>query len=389
MLVFTHSVLTEGISFALLCAATAELVKIAKFDGAHRAALARFYLLIGLASLIKHVFIVFIGAPLGCVLIMFLSHDTRKRLVVQRRLLVEARYLLFGLVAVVLVNHFVTNEAMRLFDIEPRSVVGRAFVYRLSPGRMQGEVEFGTHQFFQSDAERSSIIQELKKRTEDDTLRRVIDIVGRTPNPWVEPWNAVERFVTTECVADVCKQQHPWVVTDELLNSVARHSIVSTDIRLWRDVGLRTLQLVSPLLTDAKIAFESPSPSLNESIVGLSSSTLSSYPLQFGRDFGEAIAADYIFAELNGLLALLAVVLVILRARRILVVPITLLASGLIYALAVSVVTVYVPRYGDVVSLIGVLATLVAVLDFASLDDDIPRDAGGCCIPKRWRSHKA
>src|SRR5262249_13817484 len=151
-------------------------------------------------------------------LIMFLSRRTRKQLV-QSRLPVEAKYLLCGLVAVVLVNQFVKTEAMRLFDIEPRSAIGRAFVYRLSPGRMQGEVELGAHQFFHSEAERSSIIDELKKGAKDDTLRRVIEIIGRTPHPWVEPWNAVERFVRTECLADVCQHQHPWIVTDKLLNS--------------------------------------------------------------------------------------------------------------------------------------------------------------------------
>jgi hypothetical protein len=363
MMVFTHSVLTEGLSFAFLCAATAELIKFSKFDGSHRVALARFHLFIGVASLIKHVFIVFVGAPFGCVLIMLLSRHTRKQS--QSRLRVEARYLLFGFVAVVLVNQFVTNEAMRLFDIEPRSAIGRAFVYRLSPGRLQGEVKLGAHQFFYSDAERSLIIDQLKKGATDDTLRQVIEIIGRTPNPWVEPWNAVERFVTTECLAVVCQQQHSWIVTDKLLNSVARHSIVSADPRLWRDVGIRTLQFVSPLLTDANVVFDTPW--LNETVVGLSSSTLGSYPLQFTRDLDVLIVAGNILSELGGLLALLAVAIITLRMKRILVVPTTLLASGLVYALAVSVVTVYTPRYGDVVCLIGVLATLVAVVDLQAL----------------------
>jgi hypothetical protein len=386
MLAFTHSVLTEGLSFALLCAATAELIKFSKFDGAHRAALVRFYLFIGTASLIKHVFIVFIGAPFGCVLITLLSRHTRKQLV-QRELLVEAKYLLLGLVGVMLVNQFATNEAMRLLDIEPRSAVGRAFVYRLSPGRMQGEVKLGAHQFFHSDAERSSIVEELKKGAKDDTLRRVIDIVGRTPNPWVQPWNAVERFVTAECVADVCQQQHPWVVTDRLLNLVARHAIVSADPRLWRDVGLRTLQFVSPLLTGANFLFEPP-PRLNETVVGLSSTTLGSYPLQFGRDLDVVIAAGNIFSELGGLLAFLAIAVISLRMKRVLVVPTTLLASGLIYALAVSVVTVYIPRYGDAVCLIGVLATLVVVVDLQAWMGISQATLGRVAFEKRWRSHE-
>jgi hypothetical protein len=364
MLVFTHSVLTEGLSFALLCAATAELVKFSRFDGRHRAALARFYLLIGIASLIKHVFIVFVGAPFGCVLVMSLSRHTRERLV-QGQPLVEAKHLLFGLVGVLAVTQVMTNEAMRLMDIEPRSAIGRVFVYRLSPGRTPGEVGFGAHQFFRSDAERSAIVEELKERADDDTLRRVIDIVGRTRKPWVDPWNAVERFVTTECLADVC-QRHPWAVTDELLNSVARHAIVSADVRLWRDVGLRILQFVAPMLVDSerqwaicqRIGCES-----NETVVGLSSSTLVTYPLRIERDLGLVIAIGYIFAELGGLLGLLAVAVITVRMKQILVIPTTLLASGLIYAIAVSVVTVYLPRYGDVVWLVALLATIVAVLE--------------------------
>jgi hypothetical protein len=380
MLVFTHSVLTEGLSFAFLCGATAELVKFSRFDGSHRGALVRFYLLIGAASLTKHAFIVFIGAPLGCVLIMFLSRHTRKQLVSQRQFLLEATYLLFGLAGVILVSQFVTNEAMRLFDIEPRSAIGRAFVYRLSPGRLQGEVKLGAHQFFHNDAELGSIVEGLKKGTKDDALRRVIEIVAHTPNPWVEPWNAVERFVTTECLADVCQQQHPWVVTDKLLNSVALHSIISPDPRLWRDVGLRTLQFVSPLLT-GNVVFDSPG--LNETVSGLSSSTLGSYPLWFGRDLDVVIAAAKIFSELGGLWALLAVAVITLRMRRVLVVPTTLLASGLLYAVAVSIVTVYLPRYGDVVCLIGVLATLVSVGDLVRQDEEIPGFARAVALEKK------
>jgi hypothetical protein len=379
MLVYTHSVLTEGLSFALLCAATAELVKFSRFDGAHRAALVRFYLFIGAASLTKHVFIVFIGAPLGCILIMFLSRHTRKRLVAQGEPLVEAKYLLFGLAGVILANQCVANEAMRLFDIEPRSAIGRAFVYRLSPDPDPD------HQYFRTDAERASIVEELKKGVEDDILRRVIEIVGRTPNPWVDPWNAVEGFVANECLADVCQQQNSYVVTDKLLNSVARHSAISADLRLWREVGLRTLQFVSPLLTDGERTWQeirsyfgnhSFELSLNEEIVGLSSSTVSSYPFQLGRDLGLLYFVRDIFTELGGgLLWLFPVAVVTLRMKRILVVPTTLLANGLIYALALSVVTVYIPRYGDVVSLIGLLATLVAVMDLLCPDEEIPSDA--------------
>jgi hypothetical protein len=368
LLVFTHSVMTEGLSFALLCAATAELVKFSRFDGGHRAALARFYLFIGAASLIKHVFIVFVGAPLGCVLIMFLNRRTRKQLV-QGQPMVEAKHLLLGLVGVMAVTQVVTEEAMRLFDIEPRSAIGRAFVYRLSPGRMQGEVTFGAHQFFRSDAERSSIVEEMKEGAEDDTLRRVIDIVGRTRKPWVDPWNAVERFITTECLADICLQQDPRAVTDKLLNSVARHAIVSADVRLWRDVGLRTLQFVSPMIVDSERAwfhvqfFANRPQMLNETVVGLSSSTLVTYPLRIERDLGVVIGIGYIFAELGGLLGLFAVAVITVRMKQILMIPTTLLASGLIYAIAVSVVTVYLPRYGDVVWLVALLATLVAVLE--------------------------
>jgi hypothetical protein len=124
------------------------------------------------------------------------------------------------------------------------------------------------------------------------------------------------------------------------------------------------LQFVSPLLTGG-VVFDS-SPPLNETVAGLSSSTLDSYPLQFRRDLDVVVAADNIFSELGGMWALLAVAVITLRMKRVLVVPTTLLASGLIYALAVSVVTIYIPRYGDVVCLVGVLATLVAVADLLS-----------------------
>jgi hypothetical protein len=280
---------------------------------------------------------------------------------------------LIGVVCVQVATLFVANAIMLSRGVEPRSILGRAFVYRLA----EGSLSAWPGGVFMTRDEHDELIRRLKSSTTDEVLLRTIDIVATTSeNSWVPAFNRVQDEVAA--CASCCnwaknKSKCRWAESDRRLNQVARLALLSFDPVLMRDGALRTGQALAPFFVSppfypdpAWLSWKRLSDSW--SLAGSSrerfdgTAMVSHFPWHLGTDFSIIIN---LAQQLRGIMVLAAIGLLAILlpiARNAIPVCLGLLSAAIAYAAMVSLVTVYVPRYGLPLDLSALFAILVATI---------------------------
>ena len=382
MFVYTHSVLTESISFALFIFAAAEMGRIARSSDGQRSALIRFFIFIGLSVLFKHVFVIFAGMPIGWLLIMSLTKENRAQLA-QRFGLAEAKILIGGLVAVLFVPLWMNNMFMKYYDIEPRSILGRAFVYRLSDGMQFNNPQHERHkraQFYENSAARKAIIDDLIVKTSDETQKKALRVLAEAKGPWVDPWNGVYRLVQLECQKRPCNRSL-YAQTDIVLNQIARDAIFTTDPRLWRDSLMRTAAYLLPasvtplrsieVLKLLKNPFSFSRVKINnlssKIYPGLNFDTLSGYYMYISGADNFFTIIKLAMYEIFFVIILFSIFISSLVFRRVFPLPIAFVGGACLYAICVSTVTTFIERYVDVLMILYLLALIALISEISQI----------------------
>src|SRR5262249_28109297 len=108
----------------------------------------------------------------------------------------------------------IADVIMLSHNVEPRSKLGRDFVYRLGEGSRSA----WPAGVFMTRDEHDELIRRLKSSTTDEVLLRTIDIVATTPeNSWIPAFNGVEDQVAGWENESRCR----WAEAARQLNQVA------------------------------------------------------------------------------------------------------------------------------------------------------------------------
>jgi hypothetical protein len=277
---------------------------------------------------------------------------------------------LIGVVCAQVATQLVADMIMLSRDVEPRSMLGRAFVYRLAESQLDYDKLFMTRD------EHAELIRRLKTSTADEVLRRTVDIVATTQeNTWSTAFNRVTYEV--DACANCCKGSSNtsrclWAETDRRLNQVAWLALLSFDPVLMRDAALRTGEVLAPPFyphqtwpswgqppswEQLRLRVDPPS---NERFDG--PAMVKHFRWHLGTDFSIVVN---LAQQLRGVMVLAAVGLLTILlpfARNAIPLCLGLLSAAIAYAAIISLVTVYVPRYGLPVDLLALFAILVGII---------------------------
>jgi hypothetical protein len=294
--------------------------------------------------------------------------------------------------------------------VKPHSSLGRAFVYRLAEGSLSTPFLTREQQggVFMTRAEHDELIRRLKASTADEVLLHTIDIVATTPDySWVPAFNRVQdevavcartgsavsfreqfygrlaqgamigagevlgarRYADDEGNESRCR----WAETDRRLNQVAWLALRSFDPVLMRDAALRTGEVLAPFFVMPPFYPDSawlnwkqlgktwtfPAPS-REGFDG--PAMVKHFRWHLNTDFGIIIN---LAKQLRGIMVLVAIGLLAILlpfSRKAIPLCLGLLSAVIAYAAMISLVTVYIPRYGLPVDLFALFAILVAII---------------------------
>lgn len=345
----TNAIVSESLAAPALYCALAEAVPVLVWRRRERRYIALFALWMGIAALIRHPLVV-----LAAVLPIGLFLDGIRALVLRARLQTTIRALGVSLaaIAVVIVGVSVVELAVEnALGVEPFSVPGRAFTYRLAFADLNNGMLPGLDQ-----ASLRDVIEKMKRSTDDPQLRQTIDLVAAI-EPWHETWiKVISQVAAPHCTG--CRAQRINGNADRLLNRVMMLALLGDYPSLWKDALLRTGIFLHP----GNAYWTGQSMQLTASGTFDPAAIEGSF-LWPGRDFEALLRPSAMFLGRNLFLAacVVAAVLVVLRRRWALFSCSALLAAAL-YALATSVVTVYVPRYAlpiEQISLVVLLAALI------------------------------
>jgi hypothetical protein len=287
------------------------------------------------------------------------------------------------------------------------------FVYRLEEGSLSTPLLMRQQQggIFMTRAEHDELIRRLKASTADEVLLHTIDIVATTRDySWVPAFNRVldevaacarcckpgsavkfreqfyerlmqgtmiglgevvgaRRYADDERNESRCR----WAETDRRLNQVAWLALRSFDPVLMRDAVVRTGEVLAPFFVMPPFYPDSawfswkalgqtwtfPAPS-REGFDG--PAMVKHFRWHLNTDFAIIIN---LARQLRGIMVLVAIGLLAILlpfARNAIPLCVGLLSAAIAYAAIVSLVTVYIPRYGLPVDLLALFAILVAII---------------------------
>jgi hypothetical protein len=368
-----HSVLTEAPMVIFLLLAMGSAVPILLYGEWALNRVVWFFVWIALATLSRHAaiaFALFLPAGLAWQAIgEWLSGRQCFARVTAQRITIA----LIVVVCAQLAVSLIADVIMLSGKVEPRSVPGHFFVYRLAEGS-RSAWPGGT---FMTRDEHDELIRRLKSSTTDEVLLRTIDIVATTPeNSWVPAFNRVQDEVAA--CASCCnwtkkKSKCRWAETDHRLNQVARLALLSFDPVLMRDAILRTGQMLAPFLVSPPF---DPDPrwvnwkwlSTPWDLTGQSTkrfdgpAMVKHFRWQLGTDFSVIIN---LAQQLRGIMVLAAIGLMAILlpfARHAIPLCLGVLSAAIAYAAMISFATIYVPRYGLPLDLLALFAILVAIV---------------------------
>jgi len=319
---------------------------------------------------------------------------------------------LIGVACAQVTVSLVANGIMVWRHVKPHSSLGRAFVYRLAEGSLPTPLLTRQQQggIFMTRDEHDDLIRRLKARTADEVLLRTIDIVATTSDySWVPAFNRVQDEVAA--CAHCCKpgsavglrkqlylrlaqgvmigvgevvgasrqaedernqSRCRWAETDRRLNQVAWLALLSFDPVLMRDAALRTGEVLAPFFV--KPPFYPDSAWLNwKQLTHVWTPNLPSTERFDGpamvKHFRWHLGTDFeivtnLAQQLRGMMFLAAIGLLAILlpfARNAIPLCLGLLSAAIAYAAMISLVTVYIPRYGLMVDLLALFAILAAI----------------------------
>jgi hypothetical protein len=375
-----HSLLSEAPTTIFLLMALGSAVPILLYGDWGLNRVAWFFVWIALATLSRYAAIAFAFLlPAGLAwqaICEWLSHRTRIAHTTLKRMAIA----LIGVVCAQIAVSLIADKIMLWRDVEPRSSLGRAFVYRLAEGslsKLPGDDPPGFGRVFMTRDEHADLIRRLKASTTDKVLLQTIDIVASTPEySWVPAFNRVDYKVTT--CASCCKHVRnetrcQWAETDRRLNQVAWLALLRFDPVLMRDAALRTGEILAPFFVRPPFY---PDPAwfswkgLSHSWKTEKVSTERFDAPAMSRHFRWHLGTDFrivinLAQQLRGIMVLAAIGLLTILlpfARKAIPLCLGLLSAVIAHAVMISLVTVYIPRYGLPVDLSALFAVLVAII---------------------------
>jgi hypothetical protein len=356
-LMAAHSILTESVCLAALYAASAEVVRITVRNERMIPACIWFCGWIAIAFLTKHIGIMF-GAMLPAAL---LTRCVRSWWVTDRpAVAANMRGIALacgGLITVALGILQVENATMRALGIEPRSILGRAFVYRLS-----GAVS--TYLYLTAD-ELKAVISRLEAGTKEAQIARDLRLMYTDPAPWVGAYQAVLLEVQQAC--PTCPSGKIHAQADRRLNAASAYALKSMDPDLLRDAVLRTAVYFVPTLHTGSLypfaiwgwgepyLYDSKREQFNPAHLA---TWFAVGPRFAWRANAAADGMTNSIGFASAAVALMTLLIPALR-RRLLPAATGLFAGTLFYAFASSVVTVWTPRYSALVGITGLVSVVL------------------------------
>jgi hypothetical protein len=343
----THGIQTESLVIPATYAAAAEAVVFLAAPAKGRLAAFMGWTLV--ASLARHPAIL-LGALIPIALfagiaMAALARDWRGA----RLYAIYLAWACAGLVGVQAASMLVNYFALRSIGAEIASVTGRAFTYRLSreylhvlPGLVGGRLD--------------RVVERLKATATDPDLANDIEVVANTPAPWTGPYNAIQNAVRAKC--PLCSQAEVNAEVDRRLNRVMLHALLTPHRDLAWDVLLRTRDFLadSPGKTQIFGMEERPLPTFNP----FEHFLWKGRDIEFGLSPYAAFLRVYLF---RAAVVVVALSFLIGTPRSARLLSLGLLGAAVMYSFMVSLVTVYIPRYGlfvDQLALIAVVASVIA-----------------------------
>lgn len=244
---------------------------------------------------------------------------------------------------------------------EPRSAVGRAFVYRLSPGSIAHSEARGWPTYLPGYDRRSlaATVERLKARTDAETAK-VLDIIATAPTPWVGAFAGLVAENKRRCPE--CTQAQLQARTDRDLSRVMMLATLDPDPAYLADTLLRIGQYLLPFHVDhskTRVAREfaaNPWFSYADIVAG--------FPV--GWEAIEQAIGPLLVALRSWAFPLCVLIVAWARLRRrepaMAALALGCLATAVVYAALMSVVTVYIRRYGLFVDQLALAAAMIAGL---------------------------
>lgn len=359
---FAHGLFTEGLATPLTLLFLGALLRLHR-DGLTKGVALALALSLLAASLSRHALLVLGALPVAYVLItavLSLGKSTRPIAVPQTILLV---------LAVALVNSGLTRYVTFLLDAQQVSALGRPGVYRIQEAYALLPA-----------SERDAWLDSIGARTEDPAVRAALPLMARTPNPWTGPSGAI--------LADPgFWGHHP----DEILNEGFKTFVSTPDpviLRQWRNELVRAILgtgsagycpgQVSCLFQGSAQSLESvfpAEPRYAYAVVGTGAEhpesaaeyrALAVHPLTRFLDLLLPLTPLHRLLFLIGSFGLAVWAVVRVRELRFGALAATLWIGAAVYALALTFVTVVLPRYLSPIDLLIWLANAASLVALAA-----------------------
>ena len=355
---FAHGLMTEGLANPLMLAFLGALLRLHR-DGLTRVVALTLGLTLLAVSLSRHALIILGGLPVAYLLILAILSRGRAA-----GLKAVAQALLLA-VTVWAANNAVNGYISLLLDAQQTSIVGRVGVYRIQAAYDR-----------LPPPERAAWLASVGARAQDPAVVTALPLLAQTINPWTGPRDAI-------AATPALFGMHP----DALMNAGFRAYAYALDPIAWQQWGRELVHAVLgtgvPGYCPGQIGclFDGSAVSLDTvfpaeprylgSIVGTGAEhpesagvyrALSAHPLTRVLDTLLPLLPwiRLPFLALSLTLALTAVVLT--RDRRLGALVATLWLGALAYALALTFVTVVLPRYLSPIDMLVWLANGVALV---------------------------
>jgi hypothetical protein len=359
----THSLLTEALVTPALFAAFAEAIPLLVWRNGSIWHLALFFLWVAIAALVRHIGILLgLMLPTGYVLEALYRACKKDRIGALRGARAFAACTV-GMVVAALLVHGTSVLVMRSLDIEPRSILGRAFVYRLTPGSLG----VGAGGIFVGHDEFMGMLERLKARAVDPDIVATLRIIETSGYTWVDPFNRVQKHLESKC--PTCATPIDiWAQTDDLLTRTALYVLLTPDWVLFKDATVRTAYSVAPGLVD-------PSRAIAPQLSGWRTADLSSvaatkqfdaralqssFVWRAAADLGIVISAVLKMRMLTVPTCFAAALAFLFWARQAAVLIFASFLTIIALAAAGSLSTVYLVRYGILLDQIAIVAVVFA-----------------------------
>jgi hypothetical protein len=363
-LLFVHALQTEGLLTPLVVLAIRAALDLPESIWTGRRRWSEFLGLSLAIALVRYPAIVIAGLPTVIFGLRALSDLFRTRWPALRR---DMRIMAASIIAaggVVAVAAGLSTAFMLAIHVEPRSAAGRAFMYVLAsdlPDALFAEAHPSV-----SRAEFAAFVDALAERSSDALLTADLRAISASQFTWVPIFNDFAQQEAHRCPN--CRSQSVWARADHRLNRVMLHAIRFQDSIGWRIVLARIGQFVLPMVDRGPLVeppYNSWAGEFDDNPRMSRTEIRASFPVQYAdwaQPFAKLVGWSPEWAVPLGLLGLAAILFV--RRGPLPVEALALVIMSLGYSIVMSIVTVYILRYGVFVGQLTLLAPIVALAQY-------------------------